>query len=230
MLCFRYSPRLCLVFRAFSLACLTGRDPSCNDGLQRATQSRTTPSFPSELSADISLHAHRLKHSAIANGDAICNDSARMTITRKVITRIAAACFALAMMVSGLTGAVLCVGEDGQLSFKLPHQGYHCAETDNEHEGASPYSAEGGFAQHDDCSAEACVDVSLFPDAIVSWSHTVGHKTLLKLASPRSLSNLFSSQSSADLSIDRVSASQGALQRLGISPQLFARSTVVLRV
>jgi len=129
------------------------------------------------------------------------------------------------LLVSGSSGIVLCVGDDGHFAVEPAHTG-GCDRTDSAVGGAHGETAL-SVVNSGVSGVGACVDVSLGLDNVSHVVKDVRHDRLLKTSFSKSLSAGYAAMTFADGRSPRISAFAATH---GTSQALQAQRTIVLRI
>jgi len=144
-----------------------------------------------------------------------------MKVISKTIILFTAVCFALTVMVSGSSGAVLCLGDDGHVALEMPHsESCHNGEHADSHDEAAFVQAVGDSSH--------CVDLSLSSDTMSHHSY----KTVCPLLLTNGIFTLSSIYFSAP-GIDTTTGEYTVFHRgcfLQPSHTLLVQKTTVIRV
>ena len=148
-----------------------------------------------------------------------------MNLLCQIIKRCAVFWLVLVMMLSGVSGTVLCVGNDGHFSFELADNG-HCS-TDADHA-----SDEGAVETELDAApcggCGDCVDVALSQDSLSQLSETELDKQLLESIALRPLASIMLGSELAPTLVSGSRPLDEAPPRVASS--LLTQRTTVLRI
>ncbi|MDA0321964.1 MAG: hypothetical protein O2923_04510 [Verrucomicrobia bacterium] len=136
--------------------------------------------------------------------------------------KIATVCLiAIAMTVSGVSGMVLCLGDDGHIAIEVVHR-EPCS-----YPGEVPTGGSGCITRIAETVAGDCVDVSISSDKALRFTKDVRHDRLLKHAGSRDLTTGPAALAFADCRKTQRLA-HGAPP--GPAYALLAQRTIVLRI
>lgn len=147
-----------------------------------------------------------------------------MKLATNALRILALSWMTLAVMASGVSGLVLCIGADGHVALEMAHEG-RCQDTGDAH----GHRHASGLALLSTVDSGSCVDVPLSSDDMSQPMTEVRHP----LTSPNCLAHVFSA-ATAEAVIDMV-ADPGPSQiypgaAMRASPALLSQRTIVLRI
>jgi hypothetical protein len=148
-----------------------------------------------------------------------------MNLFYQIIKRCAVLWLVLVISLSGVSGTVLCVSEDGHFSFELAHQG-HCS-TDADH-ASDEGAVDADLAAATSCCCGDCVDVVLSQHTLSQLTQTALDKHLLKSIALRPLASIMLGSEWAPALVSDSCPHGETPPRIAAS--LFAQRTTVLRI
>lgn len=142
-----------------------------------------------------------------------------------MLMRLSAVFLTAGMLLSGSSGMVLCIGDEGHIAVEPAHRG-HCDRTGKTDDGAQAEAALAGTGYAVNGAGE-CVDLPLGLDNISYIAKKVRHERILKHNVSKDLSAGCLARTNSEEHRTRKPA-YGDIPRL--SPALFAQRTIVLLI
>ena len=149
----------------------------------------------------------------------------QMNLLHQIIKRCAVLWLVLVISLSGVSGTVLCVGNDGHVSFEFVHQG-HCSPDAEHSEARGSFETEFATAACGCCGG--CVDVVLSQHTLSQLTQAALDKQLLKSIALRPLASIMLGSEWAPALVSDSCRHGETPPRIAAS--LFAQRTTVLRI